>query len=1062
MLRRVVGFLAYAALAVSLFGQTAPPSGTTPDTSKEAVVYERINNLVRFESDGTGVRDSTAVIRVQSQAAIQELGQLIFGYSSASETLNIDYVRVRKPDGQVVETSLANVQDFAPDILREAPMYSDYRQRHVSVANLQPGDVLEYHTITQVRPLAPGEFWYEYEFSKQIVIRNEQLQIDIPKSREVKLKNSPDHPYEMHEAGDRRIYTWTIKDFIPDRKHDQDEEDDSDLEPDVQLSTFTTWEQVARWYSKLQGERVVVDDSVRQKADELSKGATTPTEKTRRLYDYVARDIRYVSLSFGVGRLQPHFASEVLANGYGDCKDKHTLLEALLRAEGIVSYPVLIGSDRKLDPDVPSPAQFDHVITAVPLGKDKAGFTWLDATAEVAPYGLILYQLRNKQALLASGDANAGLIRTPAEVPVKNRMLLALDGRFTETGALDVNIDLTAQGDSDWPLRAVLRRAAQADWQRVVEYLSGAWGFAGDVSDVHLDSLEDTSKPLHLSYHLRRDNYFLVPTSGTSFQLLPAAGRLPARPAGKKSGAEPIDVGPAEERTYRAHIQFPPNFTVHVPDGIQMTSDYGEYSVSYTLNRNVLDAERRVVLKVNELPAHLRTKYESFRTVTNSASEQGLWCSITPASAAAVAAAEKAGGTPDEMQKSAVAALERNDFTTAVDLLKRALAQDAKQKDAWDDLGRAYAGLNQHDQAIDAFRKQIELDPYHQRANQDLAGELQQVGKLDEAIATYRKQTELTPSDKFAHKSLGLLLAQQQHDQEAQSELELAASLPPDDPEVKMALAQVYARTGNKEKSEALMKALTGATSASSADLYAEALRPDVDPNQSLHDARQTLDDLGDQFDSGEYDHFSPSAFSAMNLVALAWAREGWANFLQGETLEAMQYLNSAWLLSQSGTIANRMARALQKEGQREKARHMFALAAAAGGADAQSSRQELAKLSANPADADKEVSQAAAELLQMRTVKLSGGASGSATAKVGLVFDNSDKPERAEYLSGDASLRATAEKLRDQNFPVKFPDVSSIKIVRQGTLSCTGSECSLVLQRLETAQAPAQASTPK
>ncbi len=244
--------------------------------------------------------------------------------------------------------------------------------------------------------------------------------------------------------------------------------------------------------------------------------------------------------------------------------------------------------------------------------------------------------------------------------------------------------------------------------------------------------------------------------------------------------------------------------------------------------------------------------------------------------------------------------------------------------------------------------------------------------------------------------------------------------------------------------------------------LIAEALRPDVDPNQSLHDARQTLDDLGDQFDSGEYDHFSPSAFSAMNLVALAWAREGWANFLQGETLEAMQYLNSAWLLSQSGTIANRMARALQKEGQREKARHMFALAAAAGGADAQSSRQELAKLSANPADADKEVSQAAAELLQMRTVKLSGGASGSATAKVGLVFDNSDKPERAEYLSGDASLRATAEKLRDQNFPVKFPDVSSIKIVRQGTLSCTGSECSLVLQRLETAQAPAQASTPK
>ena len=100
---------------------------------------------------------------------------------------------------------------------------------------------------------------------------------------------------------------------------------------------------------------MAVDDSVRKKADELTRGATKPEEKARRLYDYVARNIRYVSLSFGVGRYQPHAASEVMTNGYGDCKDKHTLLATLLRAEGIPSYPVLIHSGRKLDPDVPSP-----------------------------------------------------------------------------------------------------------------------------------------------------------------------------------------------------------------------------------------------------------------------------------------------------------------------------------------------------------------------------------------------------------------------------------------------------------------------------------------------------------------------------------------------------------------------------------------------------------------------------------------------------------------------------------------------------------------------------------
>jgi transglutaminase-like putative cysteine protease len=77
----------------------------------------------------------------------------------------------------------------------------------------------------------------------------------------------------------------------------------------------------------------------------------------------------------------------VLQNGFGDCKDKPTLLEALLRAADIPSYPVLINSCRKLDPDVPSPSQFDHEITAVRLGKGE-DFTWLDITAEVAPYGL--------------------------------------------------------------------------------------------------------------------------------------------------------------------------------------------------------------------------------------------------------------------------------------------------------------------------------------------------------------------------------------------------------------------------------------------------------------------------------------------------------------------------------------------------------------------------------------------------------------------------------------------------------------------------------------------------
>src|SRR5260370_30397763 len=418
-------------MTADALAQASSSSKQKTNDAEEAAVFERIFNHVRFENDGTEVSETEAVVRIQSQAGVKAFGQLIFGYSSATEKLEVEYVRVRKPDGRVLVTPESTAQDFAPDVLREARMYSDYRQRHISVAALQPGDTLEYRTVTRVlTPLAPGNFWYEATFPKGVVVNEDRLEIDIPKAREAKLKTPTRQP-EIQDNGHRRTCTWVVKDIRPER--DKDDEIDEETGPDVQLTTFTDWKQIAQWYAKLQDERMTVEDGVRKRADELSKGAETPSEKARRLYDFVARDVRYVSISLGVGRYQPHSASDVLQNGYGDCKDKHTLFSALLRAEGIQSYPVLIHSTRKLDAEVPSPAQFDHVITAARLG---TGLTWLDTTPEVAPYRLIPYQLRNKQTMVASEDSEGGLHPTPADSPVKTFMHFTLYRKFTEFAPL--------------------------------------------------------------------------------------------------------------------------------------------------------------------------------------------------------------------------------------------------------------------------------------------------------------------------------------------------------------------------------------------------------------------------------------------------------------------------------------------------------------------------------------------------------------------------------------------------------------------------------------------------
>ena len=1046
MLNRVSALVVLVLLPATFLCAQSQNGSAAPDVSQEAYVFEHLNESVRFENDGSGVRDIKAVVRIQSQAGIRDFGQLIFGYSAANEELKIDYVHVRTADGQVIETPASAAQDFAPQILRSAPMYSDYRQRHISVVDLRPGVTLEYHVVTSVKPLAPGEFWYEHNFVDYAAVLDGTLEINIPDAREVKLK-SPDRKYETRQEGGRRIYLWAVKNFVPERgKRNQEEEPDDSA--DVQLSSFTGWQQIANWYAKLESDRAVPDESIKAKAAELTRGANSQEEKARRLYGFVAQNIRYVSLSFGVGRFQPHAASEVLQNGYGDCKDKHTLLQALLAAQGIRSYPVLINAFHKIDADIPSPAQFNHLITTAYLG---GSLTWLDSTAEVAPYGLIAYQLRNKQAVVAANDSVGGLKRTPGESPVKNGTTLTVMAKVSELGALDADVDLTATGDSDWPLRAALRTVPQANWKRTLELFSRAWNLPGDVSDVGIDPLENTSKPLHIRYHLHNADYFKVPSPATNFQLLPPSTVGRVAKASKKHPGEPLDVGPAGEDISRTHIEFPPNFTIHIPSDVSVTREYGHYATTYKYSRNVLDAERRMILTVDELPASKRADFSSFHNVTTSAVEETPWCSIARPSAASLAAAAEMKGTPTELRDAGNAALKRQDFATAATLLQRAADQDPNSREGWDGLGQAYAALNQHDKAVAAFRKQLEKDPDDAHAHGELAVELQQLGRFDEAIAAYRKQIEVVPSEKLAHKRLGLLLGQLRRDQEAQSELETAAAIPPEDTEVKMALAQVYSRTGERKKSEMMMASLTGGAAAATNDFFAAALRDDIDPSQAIHDAEKNLSAIGDQFDSGEYDRLDANAYSVMDMVALSWARLGWGRFLQGDNLAASQFLDAAWQLSHSGTIANRLARVYEKTGARDRAQHFYALAAAAGGAAAQNSREQVSKL--NPSTADKVLVQAVDELQKMRVTSLPRLNAQNSAARFILMFDNSSSADRVLFLDGDEVLRNQTDALQKADFSIKFPDVSSIKIILIGSMSCGSSGCRFEIQPLNSMQ---------
>ena len=178
--------------AAAKIADLAKPGAKAPDYSQESFVIEQMHSHYRFEADGTGRKETKARIRVQSEAGVQQWGQLQEGYNSANERVEIPYVRVLKEDGSVVKAGDDAVQDLSAPIEREAPVYTDYRQKHITVPGLRPGEVLEYDMVTVIHtPLAAGQFWADYEFDNSNITLDETIDVDVPVGRNLKLKCKP-------------------------------------------------------------------------------------------------------------------------------------------------------------------------------------------------------------------------------------------------------------------------------------------------------------------------------------------------------------------------------------------------------------------------------------------------------------------------------------------------------------------------------------------------------------------------------------------------------------------------------------------------------------------------------------------------------------------------------------------------------------------------------------------------------------------------------------------------------------------------------------------------------
>jgi TPR repeat protein len=588
------------------------PAGKAADVSKEALVFDQYHTRVHMDADGTGTRETMARIRILADAGVKAMAVLPFTFSASFQQVDIAYVRVRKPDGSVVETPDYNVQDMPADASREAPMYSDIHQKHVAVRGLGVGDTLEYQvTLRTLKPEVPGQFWLEYSFEKNVIVLDEQLDLDVPADKAVLVASAETQP-AVTSAGGRKLYHWTNSNLThPDV--DAAPKSFKHWKPSVQVTTFTSWEQVGAWYESLQRSSLAVTPAIQAHADSVTRGLTTPDEKLRALSNDVALHVHYVGLDFGIGRYQPHPADDVLANEYGDCKDKHTLLAALLKAAGVDAWPVLISSQRYLDPAVPSPAQFDHVITVVPTG---SSFTWIDSTAEVAPIGTLMPNLRDKQALVIPTSRAAFLERTASKPPSPGSVRIDVDAQLSDRGLLKGHITEMASGDVEMLLRLAFRRTPQSQWKALVQAIVRSQGYGGETSNPQVSDVEQIGRPLVISFDYTRDKYYQWEDNRATHWILPPlplmGGELPPGTNEKKPADSPA-LGSPGKTVYHADLRLPPGWTITLPKNVGIHEDWLDYRAVYSFRNGIFTAERAMVVKKQELPLEQWERYLAFR-----------------------------------------------------------------------------------------------------------------------------------------------------------------------------------------------------------------------------------------------------------------------------------------------------------------------------------------------------------------------------------------------------------------------------------------------------------------
>lgn len=502
-------------------------------------------------------------------------------------------------------------------------LLTDVKEKVIQIPASEPGNIVGYENEIEEKPFLLQDTWY---FQGEVPAREAHYSLQLPAGWEYKAAYLNYSDIKPAQNGNQ--WEWTIKDI-------QGIREEKDMPPLHGVAAtmvvylfppggtgekgFDSWQEMGNWYRGLTQGRRDVTPEMKQKVAELTTGIVNPLDKVRALANFVQHDIRYVAIELGIGGWQPHPAQEVFAHRYGDCKDKATLMSAMLQEIGVNSYYVVINSERgSITPEMPAySGGFDHVILAITLPPEtsdrsilatmqhpKLGtLLFFDPTNELTPFGQIGGYLQENYGLLVGPDGGQ-LVQLPKQPGTANTIrrtgILTLDAN----GNLSGSIRELRMGDRAWSERwRLLHVTNNAEQIKPIESLLSGSLSNFQITTASVLNLHHSDQPFGFNYSFQAMNY--AKNAGDLLLVRPRVLGVEAQAIMETTEPRrfPIEFeGPVQD-TDTFEITLPPGYQVDdLPPPVDADFGFASYHSKTEAKGNVIGYTRTFEIKDLSVP----------------------------------------------------------------------------------------------------------------------------------------------------------------------------------------------------------------------------------------------------------------------------------------------------------------------------------------------------------------------------------------------------------------------------------------------------------------------------